>query len=406
VYNEFFASMGDPTRESVLARLDAVAGTGIDVFVIDGGWHAPAGSNSSWWDTVGDWEPDPTRFPAGLTPVAAAISHAGLLPGIWIEIESAGAASLLRAEHPEWLMARDGRLVEDNGRFFLDLGNEEAWAYARGVFERLWDTGFRYFKIDYNVDCSIGCDRGGSPGEGLVQHVHGLNRLIDDMHESHPAAIVESCASGGNRLDGLWRHADLCSISDHGVWEGAFHTCPGLAYGLSLVVHPSQMGTWAGVDGTLTLDEIAFRLAAPMLGRVHLTGAVETLDAAQRDLVVEAVAFYKRWRHTIASSRTYHHRAPGHLDDTTGWLAYEVAGDDGSSLLGVWRRDDAEPSIVVHPRGVDRDTTYEVEWYPTGRIETVSGSDLTAGIHCALGNVFTAAVIGMRPVNHTDVPTR
>lgn len=396
VYNEFFASMGDPTEDSVRARIAAVADTGVDIFVIDGGWHAPPGSNTSWWDTVGDWHADGTRFPDGLAPVALSILSAGLVPGIWIEIESAGAASRLRMEHPSWLMARGSRLVEDNGRFFLDLGNPEAWAYAREVFERLWDTGFRYFKIDHNVDCSIGCDRDGSPGEGLVQHVDGLRRLVDDLRRAHAGVIIESCASGGNRLDGMWRHADLFSITDHGVWDGAFHTFPALAYGVSLAVHPSQMGLWAGLDGSLTHDEIAFRLVAPLVGRVHLTGRVETLDAEQRDLMMRALAFYRRWRSTVASSVAYHHRGPSHLDATAGWLAYEVAGPDASSLLAVWRRDDPESSLVVQPRGIDPRATYELEWFPSGRTEAAFGSALAAGIRCELQAPFTAAVVGMR----------
>lgn len=51
-----------------------------EVFWLDAGWYEGCGFNrpkGTWWENVGNWRPDPERFPHGHKPVADAVHAAG-----------------------------------------------------------------------------------------------------------------------------------------------------------------------------------------------------------------------------------------------------------------------------------------------------------------------------------------
>ncbi len=89
--------------------MDIAAEVGAELFMVDAGWYADA--NTPWPDTSGDWQAG-NRLPNDLFPVFAYARSKGLLCGLWVEIESAGKASKLAAEHPDWFITRYGKPVE------------------------------------------------------------------------------------------------------------------------------------------------------------------------------------------------------------------------------------------------------------------------------------------------------
>ncbi|MCG2791559.1 MAG: alpha-galactosidase, partial [Actinomycetia bacterium] len=249
IFNEWLATKGGVREETVEEHLDALEGTGFEVYILDAGWYAPYGkgtSNDDWFFYVGDWEPNKKRFPLGIKNVADKIKQKGMIPGIWLEIEVAGNCSKSYINNQHLFMKNKFQYVEDNSRRFLYFGYSETREYATEVVEKLIDAGFRYFKIDYNVDCGLGCcNSGDSLGQGLVENVRGYYKWLDDLRKKYPDIIVENCSSGGNRMDyGMLSHTDLASITDQEEW----YRSSGLFFGVSKMIHPSQMGLGSIVD--------------------------------------------------------------------------------------------------------------------------------------------------------------
>lgn len=400
IYNDWRTAVGTSTQNTVQRDAAALVGTGVGVHVIDAGWYAPLDQPHCWWSSVGDWAADPDRFPDGLAGAAASIRRSGMLPGIWLEIEVAGEDSQLASSRPELFMHRHGRVVADNRRVFLDFNRPHAAQHAEAVFDRLVTAGFGYIKIDYNVDCSIGCDRDGdSPGQGLVEHVRAYYALLERVRRRHPHLVLESCASGGNRHDyGMLARTDLCSASDHGEWH-EWHSFPGLISGLLFAVHPSQLGTWVVVDPEASVEELVFRIVGGIVTRTHLSGPVHSLDPQRRAALIAGLAFQQRWRHVVDRGHVYHHAgslAP--LHQPSGSVVLEVADDDGNALLAAWRRADSPASLRVHLRGVVPGRTYDVEGYPEGGDFSAEGRALVDdGFPIELPEPFTACVFGFRP---------
>ena len=84
-------------EERLRAEIDMAAAVGAELFMVDAGWYRRR--RQAWSDTSGDWQAG-NRLPNDLFPVFDYARQKGLHCGLWVEIESAGKASKLAAEHP------------------------------------------------------------------------------------------------------------------------------------------------------------------------------------------------------------------------------------------------------------------------------------------------------------------
>ena len=97
----------------------------------------------------------------------------------------------------------------------LDVSHPDAWAY---LLERL-DTlvgeyGIAYLKWDHNRELHEAVHGPGDRPAGHVQ-VEAFYRLLDTLRERHPGLEIESCASGGGRVDlGVLARTDRVWTSD------------------------------------------------------------------------------------------------------------------------------------------------------------------------------------------------
>jgi len=118
------------------------------VFQIDDGWEK----------AVGDWEPDPVKFPEGMAPLAADIEKAGLIPGLWVAPFIVTKGSRAFAERSTWLLRDEkGRPVTvgwnnvwDGDFHALDLSIPEVGDWLDELFGTIIDDwGYRYLKLDF-----------------------------------------------------------------------------------------------------------------------------------------------------------------------------------------------------------------------------------------------------------------
>ena len=178
IFNDYMNCLwGDPTEAKELPMVAAAAKAGCEYYVIDAGWYADL--HEDWSPTIGAWQPSSTRFPRGLKFLLDQIRQAGMVPGLWLEPEVAGAKSVLAQKPDHWFFMRHGKRVLKNSRFLLDLRNPEVRDYLDQVIARLVnDYGVGYIKMDYNVDSLQGTEIGAdSFGQGLLEHNRAASRL-------------------------------------------------------------------------------------------------------------------------------------------------------------------------------------------------------------------------------------
>jgi alpha-galactosidase len=131
---------------------------------------------------------------------------------------------------------------------------------------------------------------------------------------------------------------------------------------------------WAYPDPSWSDERIAFSLANPMLGRVHLAGRIDRLTPAQMRLVQEAVSAYRATRHRIGGASPFWPLGlPGWHDPVVALGLRDAEGE----LLTVWRR--SGPTRVRVPLAVHAGTDLSVDAVFPTRLPTTVQWDAAAG---------------------------
>ncbi len=181
---------------------DRAAELGAERFVLDDGWFKGRDDDTS---SLGDWTVDTRKFPAGLTPLIDHVKSLGMSFGLWFEPEMVNPDSDLYRAHPEWALGSPQQLLGRQQRV-LNLGLEAVRSY---LFERisalLQEYDIDYIKWDHNRVL---------PRVDAAQ-TEGVYQLLDALRAAHPGVEIESCASGGGRIDfGILQRTHRVWLSD------------------------------------------------------------------------------------------------------------------------------------------------------------------------------------------------
>lgn len=335
-FNDYMNTLGgDPTTEKLLPLIDAAAGVGAEVFVVDAGWYDDSGH---WWDGVGEWRPSHTRFPGGLGEVLDRIRAHGMTPGLWLEPEVVGVRSPVADRLPDSaFLQRGGQRIVEHDRYHLDLRHPAARGHLDEVVDRLvGEFGVGYFKLDYNINPGPGTDVDApSVGHGLLEHNRAHLAWLDGVADRHPGLILENCGSGAMRADfALLSRLQLQSTSDQ--QEPLLY--PPIAAAAPMQMLPEQAANWAYPQPGMSAEEAAFCLVTGLVGRFYLSGHLNRMTPAELGLVREAVGVAQLLRDVLPEA------VPSWPLGLPGWTDRVVAvalATERETILAVWRRDGA-----------------------------------------------------------------
>ena len=298
-----------PSREKLLPLIDAAAQAGCEVFCIDAGWYGDFSGDVS---NAGDWIPDDARFgPEGLQGVLDQIKNRGMIPGLWLELESVGPRSEFFRAHPEGKLTRNGAVIP---RGFADVRLPAVQKHLEERVDALCAMGVGYFKNDYNGSLEAGCDSlaGGTLADGAREYADAFRGMIDRIVARHPGLIIENCGSGAMRADnGTLSHFHLQSVTD----QEDYLRMPSVVQGSLACYPPEKTGIWAypyplryarKTEGSAEVPdgdaETCFNLALALFGCFYLSGHIELADGAGKERLREAVNVYRRVRPVICRS--------------------------------------------------------------------------------------------------------
>jgi alpha-galactosidase len=298
--NEWCTTWGNPEHDRIVAIAEKLKNSGAKYFVIDAGWYR--GENGNWGESQGEWIPSKQLFPEGIAATAAAIRNQGLVPGLWFEFEVVGSESPLFNSAENHFLKRDGIPITAGKRRFWDFRDPWTRQYLRErVIHLLRDSGFGYIKVDYNETIGIGVDGSESLGEGLREHILGVQEFFREMRKEIPGLIIEVCASGGHRLEpSMLALASMASFSDaHESLE-----IPIIAANLHRLILPRQSQVWAVLHANDSMQRLVYSLAAGFLGRLCLSGEIDRLTEEQWELVQDAIHFHDQLAPIIKNGRS------------------------------------------------------------------------------------------------------
>ncbi len=395
IYNDWMYIVGKNNEKTILEQLGILKETGVEVLVTDAGWFCDpdvSAKKGEVWHMTGHYDYNTERFPNGIKYVADKIKEQGIKPGIWCEIECLGEGSEFYNDKEMLLMYND-KFVTDGGHRFLNFTSPKVIKYADELFERFVEWGFEYIKIDYNSDSAPGATNCGSnnPAQGLYNNRKAYDHWLKAFRERHPQIIVESCSSGGMRLEyNSLSNADLGSVTD----QNDFKVLGGMMYNITKVIHPSQCGMWAYTTLAKKENEFIFALANTMLGRMHLSDDFENLDNGLKKHLDDAVELYKSYRHIMSDCAVKHHSGLYYLyKNNEKVISYELRSKDNTeSVILVERTESPDSNFTVKVEGL-QDGIYSLDYFPYKSSVTMTAEELANGLSFELPQEYTAWVV-------------
>ncbi len=295
-FNTWEATYFDHNLDRLLALADRAAQIGAERYVLDDGWF---GSRRDDTSGLGDWTVSAEAHPQGLEPLITHVTRLGMSFGIWVEPEMVSPDSDLYRAHPEWALANDGyEPVLARNQLVLDLARPEAFDHIFGLLDQLLtDHDISFLKWDMNRDHIGG--GGATSRAGTHAQTVAVYRLMDELHRRHPTVEIESCSSGGARID----HEILRRTQR--VWSSDC-TDPlerqTIQRGASMLIPPEVMGAHIGPERSHTTGrrhDLAFRGATALFGHFGVECDLLELSENELDDLAEVITTHKRFRHLL-----------------------------------------------------------------------------------------------------------
>lgn len=211
--NTWEAVYFDHDLDTLKKLADKAATVGMERFVLDDGWFLGRRDDTAG---LGDWFVDAAVWPNGLGPIIEHVRGLGLEFGLWFEPEMVNPDSELARNHPDWILHTEGRWpVSARQQQVLNLAHPECFDYLLGRLDALLsEYPISYIKWDHNRDLLDAADP--RTGQASVREsTLALYRLLGELKSRHPEVEIESCASGGARVDlGILDYTDRIWTSD------------------------------------------------------------------------------------------------------------------------------------------------------------------------------------------------
>lgn len=340
--------------EASLRRLaDQAAELGVERFILDDGWFLGRRDDTT---SLGDWRVDPSRFPSGLDAFISHVKSLGMDFGLWVEPEMVSPKSDLYRAHPDWCAHATGldrRTMR--GQLWLDMARGEVRDH---VFTQL-DALLREHDIAcLKWDCNRFLDPAVSGGRQAAERItRGSYELMDRLRNAHPSVDIESCASGGARIDlevirrcmRVWTSDTTDALERLAIQRWTSVIFPMEVLGAHVGPSPNP------ITGRSAPMEMRARIA--LFGHLGVEADPERMLQSDRQILTDHISLYKRHRPLLHSGR--------HLRWTTrdgAEARMTVSNDQGEAIVlacrvGVGTHGQSAPLTIP---GLDPSARYRV----------------------------------------------
>ncbi len=343
----------DLAKLSVLA--EKAAEIGVERFVLDDGWF---GSRRDDHAGLGDWVVSKDVWPNGLGPLIDKVKAEGLEFGLWFEGEMVNEDSDLYRAHPEWILQAGGRVPPTfRDQQVLDLSHPGAYAH---VFDQtnaiLNEYDIAYIKWDHN---RVLTEPGHFDKPTVRKQTLAIYRMFDELKAAHPGLEIESCASGGGRIDlGMIDHADRFWASDN---NDALER-QGIQRYTTIVIPPEYLGTHIGptkAHSTGRTLSISFRGATALWGHAGLEWDLTKATEEELTSLKTWIDYYKANRELLHTGKLVR----VDQSEENAWQHGVVAQDGSRAIFSAVQLRPSQYSRPTNLRlhGLEEDSTYRVK---------------------------------------------
>ena len=401
-----------------LRMIQDSAELGFEMFHMDAGWFRG----------VGDWYPDPKKFPHGLAPIADEAHKLGLRFGLWVDWTQAaldtepGALNVRDPKVNAWVVADtppDWKPEPFKGQT-IDLGVPSAKEWAQAEVERLVK--------DYHLDMlehdgylvAQGCTRSDHPhapadpqnmriqtaassffvdsSNSTDVSYHAVRAYYDiysALRKNHPGLLLEICNDGGRMVDfGSASHGDYFSITD--TYDPLSNRRA--FYDASHVLPPAMLEDYVEKWPVPKIENFRYMLRSGMMGWLTVMLDTTSWSKEQRDAAKVEFEIYKALLRPFIRDADLYHISP--RPDGVHWDGIEYFDSArGQGVVYAFRGSiEGEPGHVFHLQGFRPDRNYQVHFQDHSSPDAVRKGNalLENGLRVELPNPNSSELIFFR----------
>ncbi|UWQ95337.1 alpha-galactosidase [Rhodobacteraceae bacterium M385] len=260
------------------------ADLGAERFVLDDGWFGQRDDDTR---SLSDWEVDARKYPDGLGPLIDHVHSLGMTFGIWFEPEMINPDSDIHRANPHWALGgEDQTLGRQQKALNMALPEVRDFIYDR-MAAILAAHPIDYVKWDHNRVLPM-------PD---ADQTRGSYALIDRLRAAFPHVEIESCASGGGRIDfGIMKRTQRVWLSDSNDALERLRIQHDAALFLPVAVTGSHVGPRRCHTSGRVFD-ISFRAWVAAQRHMGFEMDPRELDDHEAAVLREVTAWWKHNRH-------------------------------------------------------------------------------------------------------------
>lgn len=402
-------------EEMVRAMIRDAAGLGLEMF------HQDAG----WFRGVGDWYPNPQKFPRGLAAIADEAHQHGLKFGLWVDWTQAAfntEPGALNARDPkvrDWMVTDlppDWKPEEFKGQT-IDLGVPAAKEWAQHEVERIVS--------DYHLDMlehdgylvAQGCDRSDHPhappdnwnkyvykawGSYWVESsnstdvsYHSVRAYYDiysDLRKKRPGILLEVCNDGGRMVDfGSAAHADYFSVTD--TYDPLSNRRA--FYDASHVLPSPMLESYVEKWPAPRRENFLYMLRSGMMGWLTVMMDTTAWTAEQHAVAKDEFELYKKQLRPLIRDADLYHISP--RPDGVHWdgIQYYHPKAENGVIYAFRGSTGSESTHNFVLKGLQRKTLYKLHFHDHSSLDrSVIGRELlTTGVRVTLPVPYSSELI-------------
>lgn len=325
---------------------ERAAKVGVELFTIDLGWS----------ERIGDWRPNPERFPRGLKPISDYVHSLGMKFGLHVAPLEADPDSAVYRAHPEWEAINPRR----QRSYF---GAKPLCASHRPVKEWIIQEMIRVIR-DYGVDWvlqdgdnmvkSCESDRHThAPGDSNYSNSQAWREILESVQAATPGVVWENCENGGNMQTFQMVQQYVTSIVNDN--EQVLATRRGV-WGATFPFSPRYTDRYMQERPYNTYYTRSHMFGGPLIFMDRITEWSEQM----MDFVRQEIALYKSLRLLIRDGKVFHLTPPPDGTFNDALQSCEPSGQ--RCVIFAYHEPSAPRRDRLHPRGLRPEAWYHVRF--------------------------------------------
>jgi hypothetical protein len=337
------------------------AETGAEAFILDFGWAR----------AIGDWHPDPDKFPDGLKPLSDYVHSLGMKFGLHVPFLEAAIDSPVMLEHPDWEVVDPDRDMTYFGATSLCPSHRPAREWIISELNRViqeydvdWLTqdGYNMVKV-----CDSAAHTHAEGDSNYSNAIDGLDEILRSVQQANPGVLWENCEDGGSMQTFHMVQRYVTSIVNDNA--DALTTRQGV-YGATFPFPPRYTDRYVQDNPDNTYHTRSYMFGGPMILMNKITNwSQNTLAFAKRETML-----FKFVRSTIRDGKVYHltPQPDGTFDDAIE--SYDPQQD--RAFIFVYGAAPGADVNHIKPRGLDPNAVYSINFLEVQHSYVANGQEL------------------------------